>query len=176
MTKNTKTIFAALIFTAFVLLLALGLRNDPQKLPSTLINKPAPSLKLGAKKIDYRQLPGKAVLVNVFASWCVACVSEHQFLQQLNLDKSIYLLGLNYKDKPDDLAAWLHRYGNPYQGIALDPSGVVAIDWGVYGTPESFLIDKRGIIVYKHVGPINAEIWQQEFIPILENLPREAHG
>jgi len=165
-------------FAALGGLLAVGLRLDPRRIPSPLIGKPVPVFSLPPVKgrilgLSSAGLVGEASLVNVFASWCVACREEHPVLMRLKEEHLVPIHGLNYKDKPDDAAAWLDRLGDPYTRTGADLDGRVAIDWGVYGVPETFVVDLRGRIAYKHIGPITPEALQRKILPLVERLRRE---
>lgn len=168
------------VFAALVLLFLFRLfAGDPSKLPSALIGKPAPLLTLAAVEgltQDGRAVPGfgpaelqtgRPVLVNVFASWCAPCHQEHPFLMELARDGRLRILGLNYKDKPENARRFLGRLGNPYVAVGVDPDGRNAIEWGVYGVPETFLVDGKGIIVFKHVGPLTPEIIRDRLGPAI---------
>lgn len=168
------------VFAALVLLFLFRLfAGDPSKLPSALIGKPAPLLTLAAVEgltLDGRAVPGfgpaelqagKPVLVNVFASWCAPCHQEHPFLMELAKDGRLRILGLNYKDKPENARRFLGRLGNPYVAVGVDPDGRNAIEWGVYGVPETFLVDGKGTIVFKHVGPLTPEIIRDRLEPAI---------
>jgi cytochrome c biogenesis protein CcmG/thiol:disulfide interchange protein DsbE len=158
-----------LVFAALVVLLYLRLdAGDPSRLPSALIGKPAPALALqpleglmrdGAPLpgLDPAALTGRVTLINVWASWCQPCHEEHPQLMRLAADKRISLVGINYKDAPDNARRFLGRYGNPFAAVGVDANGRTAIEWGVYGVPETFLVSRDGKIVYKHVGPITEE-------------------
>lgn len=145
-------------FAVLVVLLAIGLTLNPRLVPSPLIGKPAPEfelpLLLKQGSFSNKDLIGHVTLVNVWASWCFACRQEHETVKSLGR-KGVRIVGLNYKDEPDDAKMWLERLGNPYQFIAADQTGRIAIDWGVYGAPETFLIDKSGIIRHKVIGPLS---------------------
>ncbi|MFH0344086.1 MAG: DsbE family thiol:disulfide interchange protein [Chromatiales bacterium] len=175
----------ALPLTAFVLLIALlvvGLRRDPRLVPSPFIDNPAPGFDLPqlrdpAKRITTDDLKGTATLVNVWASWCVACRDEHPLLLDLARTSELRIIGLNYKDERKQALAWLRRLGDPYEKIAYDGDGRAAIEWGVYGVPESFLVDAGGVIRLKHVGPLTPEVVASELLPRLrETGPRSANG
>ena len=158
-----------------IILLGRGLSLHPTLVPSPLVNKPAPNFELPTlfdeKKItSNHDLFGHVTLLNIWATWCVACAEEHAFLMELAQKKQFALYGLNYKDNPDAAKKWLKQYGNPYQRIAIDPNGTAAIDWGVYGTPETFIIDQNGIIRYKQIGPITADSWEKTLRPLIEKL------
>ena len=156
--------------------LGIGLFLDPSLIPSPLIGKAVPEFKLppvkgrklGLESADLRK--GEVSIVNVFASWCVACLEEHPFLMRLGASNTVKLHGLNYKDKPDDAANWLDKYGDPYKRTGADIKGLVGIDWGVYGVPETFVIDKEGKIAYKHIGAINEKILNETLLPLIEKL------
>lgn len=151
-----------------------GLSLDPKQLPSQFVGKNAPKLNLPSFKqgevISSQAMLGKVWLLNVFASWCMACLDEHAMLMDIKTHFDIPLIGLNYKDDKTSLAQWLKSYGNPYSQIAIDSDGLAAIDWGVYGAPETFIIDKKGVIRYRYVGVITPKSWQQQFIPLIEQL------
>lgn len=166
--NRALTTLPLLILASMLFLLWRGLYKDPSKIPSPLIGKPAP---LGA--FSSQDLHGKISLVNVWASWCDACAQEHPFLLELSQHK-VRLFGIDYKDQASAAREWLQQHGNPYQRVAMDPTGQAAMDWGVYGTPETFVIDKHGIIRYKQVGPINADVWYKELAPLIKKLEQES--
>lgn len=164
-----------LVFLVIAIFLGIGLTRDPRYVPSPLINKPAPEFDLPAVQgrtlgLSDKDLYGEVSLLNVFASWCAACREEHPFLMALNREGYIPIHGLNYKDEPKDAAAWLDQFGDPYTRTGADVAGSVGIDWGVYGVPETFVIDKNGRIAYKHVGPIYKKDWQGTIKPLIEKL------
>ena len=166
------------VFTLLVLFFWRGLSLDPQQLPSVQIGKPLPLFRLptlGNKQVELTSadLKGQVFLLNVWASWCYACTIEQLFLLQLKQD-GVTIFGLNYKDKTDDASKWLTEWGNPYKLVGEDVAGKVAIDLGVYGAPETFLVDKAGIIRYRHVGVLNADVWQQYFLPLIKQLEQAA--
>lgn len=158
-----------ILFIVFIAFLGRGLHLDPHRLPSTRIGQPLPVFELpslshqahGLKNTDLR---GKKSLLNVWASWCHVCEEEQVFLLQL-AHAGVPIYGLSYKDDPQQARQWLNTWGNPYVAIGQDQSGQVAIDLGVYGTPETFLIDERGVIQYRHVGALTEAVWQNEFLP-----------
>jgi cytochrome c biogenesis protein CcmG/thiol:disulfide interchange protein DsbE len=163
------------IFALLGLLLAYGLNLDPRKIPSPLIGKSLPAFTLGtvadpARRVGRDDLLGRAYLLNVWASWCVACRQEHPFLNQLARSKTVPIIGLNYKDKREDALAWLGSLGNPYELSLADNDGRLGIDLGVYGVPETFVIDKQGVIRYKQIGPITPEAWEQKIAPLVKEL------
>jgi cytochrome c biogenesis protein CcmG/thiol:disulfide interchange protein DsbE len=163
----------AVLFLALVAAFALGLGRDPKLVPSPLIGKPVPDFALPPVKgrslgLAAADLKGQVSLVNVFASWCVACREEHPVLMRLRAQVPIH--GLNYKDKPDDAARWLDGMRDPYTRTGADIDGRVAIDWGVYGVPETFVVDARGRIAFKQVAPITSEILEETILPLVARL------
>lgn len=175
--KKTFIVLPLLLFLVVVIILWRGLGLHPNQVPSPLIGKPAPAFELpilASKKITTnKDFIGHITLLNVWATWCYACAQEHEFLLELAKKEYFSLYGLNYKDNPIVAKEWLEKYGNPFRIVAVDASGKVAIDWGVYGTPETFVIDKKGMIRYKQIGPITPEIWDQNLKPIVEQLRNE---
>ncbi len=164
-------------FIVFVLLVGFfwrGLSLDPHHVPLAQLDKPLPKFQLqvlGNQQAKFTQasLQGQVTLLNVWASWCAACIDEQTFLLQLARE-GIIIYGLNYKDKSQDAKQWLSEWGNPYKLVGEDLKGTVAIDLGVYGAPETFLVDKKGIIRYRHVGVLDAFNWQKEFLPRINML------
>ena len=167
------------IFLVLVVFLGIGLRlGDPHELPSALINKPAPAfrlpqLKAPDKTISSEDMRGKVWLLNVWASWCIACQEEHPWLIKYAQSRVVPIYGLNYKDRREDALAWLEDLGDPYTVSAVDFDGRVGIDYGVYGAPETYVIDKAGMIRLKHVGPLTPDVWSNEILPAVQNLNRE---
>ena len=164
------------VFTLLVTFFWRGLSLDPQNLPSAQLGKPLPPFRLPILGDDQLALTpialhGQVVLLNVWASWCAACIDEQVFLLQL-AHEGVVIYGLNYKDNPQDAKQWLAEWGNPYKMVGADVDGKVAIDLGVYGAPETFLVDKAGIIHYRHAGILNAMVWQQEFLPRIKVLEK----
>jgi len=166
------------IFLVMVVFLGIGLTMDPRLVPSPLIGKQIPEFslppvqgrELGLKTAD---LQGEVSMVNVFASWCTACRQEHPLLLSLSRQDVVPIHGLNYKDQPDDAAAWLDELGDPYTRTGADRKGMVGIDWGVYGVPETFVVDKQGKIAYKHIGPIQDKDWQETLLPLIVKLQKQ---
>ncbi len=162
------------IFAGLVVVFLIGLRGDPQKLPSALIGKPAPQVALppveGVDRpgLTTAALQGQVTLVNVFASWCIPCHEEHPFLMELAKDSRFRLAGINQKDQPDNARRFLGRNGNPYALVGADTSGRASIEWGVYGVPETFVVGRDGVILFKHVGPITAESLRDRLRPEIE--------
>ena len=164
-----------LLFAVLVGFLARGLSLKPHEIPSPLINKPAPAFTLPTldapeQKISAQDLRGKVWILNVWASWCVACRIEHPLLVEFSRTSTVPIYGLNYKDKRDDATAWLGKFGNPYVRSLSDTEGLVGIDFGVYGVPETFVIDKNGVIRYKQIGPVTPEVLRDEIVPLLRKL------
>jgi cytochrome c biogenesis protein CcmG/thiol:disulfide interchange protein DsbE len=165
------------IFIVIIAFLWIGLGRDPREVPSPLIGKPAPAFKLTqlhetGKTLSNDDLKGKVWLLNVWASWCVSCRVEHPLLVQLGKANIVPVYGLDYKDKPDDGRAWLAQNGDPYSASIVDQDGRVGIDYGVYGVPETFVIDKSGVVRYKQIGPLTVEALQQKILPLVRELQR----
>jgi cytochrome c biogenesis protein CcmG/thiol:disulfide interchange protein DsbE len=162
-----------LVFAAVGIGLAVGLTRDPSTLPSALIDRPVPQFELpaldGGEGLSSADLKGRVSLVNVFASWCVPCRVEHPVLMRL-AEEGVPIFGINYKDPPDKAKAWLAELGDPFEEIGADRNGRVGIEWGVYGVPETFVVDAQGRIRHRHVGPIQARDLEQTLRPILAEL------
>lgn len=170
-----KAFIPLLIFGVLLGFLAVGLSLNPREIPSPLINKPAPAFSLPAldapeQKIAAQDLRGKVWILNVWASWCVACRIEHPLLVEFSKAGMVPIYGLNYKDKRDDAIRWLVNFGNPYTRSLSDIDGLVGIDFGVYGVPETFVIDKQGVIRMKHIGPLTPEVLRDDIIPLVRKL------
>lgn len=161
MTRILLLLSPLVVLVALVAVFALNMNRDPSLVRSVLLNKPAPSITLpavagvGVDGLDQSMLSGQVSVVNVFASWCVPCRAEHPFLEALKQETGARFLGINQKDVPDNAAKFLAELGNPYDAIGADSDGRVSIDWGVYGVPETFVVNAKGTITYKHVGPID---------------------
>lgn len=171
----TRYLIPAGVFAIVVVFLAVGLNLDPREVPSPLVGKPVPQFSLTRLKdpgltFSQEDLNGKVSLLNVWATWCVSCRAEHRVLLALAKSGKVDIYGLNYKDKREDALRWLQVLGDPYVANAFDGEGRVGIDWGVYGTPESFLIDKQGVIRHKVIGPITVEVLKDELLPLIEEL------
>ncbi|HSG97805.1 MAG TPA: DsbE family thiol:disulfide interchange protein [Woeseiaceae bacterium] len=155
---------------ALIVFLVLGLlHGDPRALPSPFIGKAAPEFELPTLKnpevtIGKQNLLGQYSIVNVWATWCVMCKVEHRFLLDLAASRTIPIYGINWRDSRPDAIGWLNELGDPYIASAYDADGRVGIDWGVYGAPETFLVDPEGTVIYKHLGPLDKDIWQREFV------------
>jgi cytochrome c biogenesis protein CcmG/thiol:disulfide interchange protein DsbE len=163
----------AFLFLAWFLLRGLSL--NPREVPSPLIGKPAPAFSKPKlhdmeKRVAPADLLGRPWVLNVFASWCGPCRAEHPLVQKIADAKIAPVLGLNYKDPPDQARAWLRQLGDPYSVIAVDIDGRAGIDWGVYGVPETFVIDKAGVIRLKHIGPLTPEVLDGKLLPLLREL------
>ncbi|MDH5300666.1 MAG: DsbE family thiol:disulfide interchange protein [Gammaproteobacteria bacterium] len=163
------------IFAVLVVFFFIGLGKDPGRLPSVLVDKPAPMFEVpellnSEATFSPEQMKGQVWMLNVWASWCEACRSEHPLFMEISRRGDVVMVGLNYKDERNDGLGWLQQLGNPYKSIAWDYSGDVGIDYGVYGVPETFLIDKEGVIRYKHVGPVSRQDWNEILLPKIKEL------
>lgn len=166
------------IFAALVALLVFGLGNDPRKVPSPLVGKPVPAFSLPdlldpTRTVTDADLRGQVSLVNVWASWCPSCRQEHAALLVLSELPGFQIIGLNWKDEGDQARTVLRLTGNPYDRNAYDPDNTVGLDFGVYGAPETFVVDPDGIIRYKHIGPIDAKVWEETLKPLIEKIRAE---
>ena len=166
------------IFIVLALILAWGLTQNSRNIPSVLIAKSVPQFSLPPVQgrtlgLSSTDLIGEVSLVNVFASWCVACREEHPLLLKLKAENVVPVHGLDYKDPPDDAARWLNTFGDPYMRTGADLDGRVAIDWGVYGVPETFVVGKDGRIAYKHIGPLTQEALDRTILPLIERLRQQ---
>lgn len=174
-----KYLLPLFLFVVLAVFLAIGLGLNPRQIPSPLIDKPAPGFVLpnladAQKQVQPADFKGRVWLLNVWASWCVSCRDEHPLLLQLAKQIDAPLVGLNYKDQTDAARQWLSRLGNPYFVNVVDAEGRTGIDYGVYGVPETFVIDKRGIVRYKHTGPVEAGDIERLFVPLIQRLQAEA--
>lgn len=166
------------VFLILVVALAWGMTRNPGTIPSVLIGKPVPQFRLPPVKgrtlgLSSEDLRGEVSLVNVFASWCVACREEHPIFMQVKADGIVPIHGLNCKDQPDNAARWLNTMGDPYTHTGADISGRVAIDWGVYGVPETFVITKDGHIAYKHIGAVTPHVLEEKLLPLIRRLQQQ---
>ena len=164
-----------LVFVVMVGFLAVGLQLKPREVPSPLINKAAPAFQLPLlaapdKTLSAQDLRGQVWILNVWASWCVACRVEHPLLVEFAKTTTVPIYGLNYKDKRDDAQRWLANFGDPYKQSLSDTEGLVGIDFGVYGVPETFVIDKAGVIRLKHIGPVTPEVLAGTILPLIKKL------
>jgi cytochrome c biogenesis protein CcmG/thiol:disulfide interchange protein DsbE len=165
-----RYLLPVLVFAGLLAVFAVGLQRDPSYVPSPLVGKPAPDFSLAAledpsRTVTRADLLGKVSLVNVWGTWCTGCRQEHDVLMEIARESGIPIYGLNWKDDPALARRWLLELGNPYVAVAMDLDGRAAIDWGVYGAPETFLLDADGTVLYKHIAPLTMEIWRREFVP-----------
>lgn len=170
-----KRFIPFIVFVVLAIFFYVGLSRNPREVPSPFIGKPAPAfaqpqLFEPAKTFAPADMQGQVWLFNVWASWCASCRDEHPHLVELAKTKRLPIVGLNYKDQPDAAKAWLAQLGNPYTLSAIDPEGKIGIDYGVYGVPETYLIDRAGIIRHKQTGPVTPEVWREKFEPLLKEL------
>ncbi len=168
-----------IVFMVLAVFLFAGLSLNPRQVPSPLIDKPAPEFELSQlhepeKILSSKDNMGKVWLLNVWASWCVACRDEHPLLVQLANSGLVPVYGLNYKDESATAMQWLRQYGDPYEVSVVDPEGRVGIDYGVYGVPETYVIDKQGIIRHKQIGPVTVKSMEETIIPLIIELQRQA--
>lgn len=165
------------IFLVLVVFFAIGLRRNPQEVPSPLIGKQVPDFKLPllsdqSKSMKPADRLGQVWLLNVWASWCRSCREEHEMLLELAKHGDVPIYGMDYKDKPEDAQEWLKSLGNPYTATVIDADGRVGIDFGVYGVPETYVIDKTGVIRYKLIGPVTNENLQNKILPLVKELQK----
>ncbi len=175
--KSWRLLIPLAVFVVLVVFLWVGLSRDPREVPSPLVGKPAPEFTLTQlhapdKKLSTADMKGQVWLLNVWASWCVSCRVEHPLLVELARADVVPLIGLNYKDRNELGKAWLAQNGDPYKLSVVDADGRVGIDWGVYGVPETFVVDKEGVIRYKQIGPITTEALQQKILPLVRQLQK----
>lgn len=179
-----KTFFIPLIaFTALLGLMLFGLNNDPKVIPSPFIGQAAPEFSLPKlykpeEMITAKQMKGQVWVLNLWASWCVSCRAEHKVLSRLIEKMQVPTIGLNYKDYGTEeyseaALGWLEKYGNPYQFVAVDTKGTAGLDWGVVGVPETFIVDKKGIVRYKFTGPVYDEVVDEILVPLIDKLRKE---
>jgi len=173
LTRIALLVLPLVALVALIALFALNINRDPNLVRSVLIDKPAPQFSLPAVEgldvpgFDTAKLRGQVTVVNVFASWCIPCRDEHPLLVALKAQTGVALYGINQKDAPENAKAFLDELGNPYDAIGADSNGRVSIDWGVYGVPETFVVDAGGIIVFKHVGPLSFRSVEAELLPAI---------
>ena len=180
-TRRIVLLVPLAVFVGLAVFFAIGLTLDPREVPSVLIGKPVPQFALPPVQgrtlgLATADLKGEVSLVNVFASWCVACREEHPLLMQISREGIVPVHGLNYKDAPADAARWLDQMGDPYRRTGADRDGRVAIDWGVYGVPETFVVDANGTIAYKRIGPITPDVWNNTMMPLIRSLQKQQKG
>jgi cytochrome c biogenesis protein CcmG/thiol:disulfide interchange protein DsbE len=177
MTRRLLYVLPVALFLMVAAYFALGLQRDPRIIPSALIDKPVPPFELPPLMDDKpglasTDLNGQVAMVNVFASWCVPCRYEHPLLMRLTADGVVAVHGINWKDKPTDARKWLAELGDPYARIGSDESGRAGIELGVYGVPETYIVDHDGRIRYKHVGPMTTQLLDDTILPLIESLER----
>jgi cytochrome c biogenesis protein CcmG/thiol:disulfide interchange protein DsbE len=167
-----KFLLPGAAFIALVVLFAIGLdpKRDIHALPSPLIGKPAPEFALtdvldASRSVSNATLKGQVYVLNVWASWCLPCRQEHQALLEISKQHVVPIIGLDYMDEREKAKQWLEQLGNPYSAVAFDTDGRTAIDWGVYGAPETYLVDARGRVIFKFISPVTQEVWEKEFLP-----------
>jgi cytochrome c biogenesis protein CcmG/thiol:disulfide interchange protein DsbE len=173
-----RFILPLVVFLVLAGFLYVGLGLDPREVPSPLIDKPAPAFNLPQmsdpnKRFSTEEMKGKVWLLNVWASWCVSCKEEHPVLMSLAQQNIVPIYGLDYKDKQEDGAMTLRQAGNPYTLVAMDRDGRIGIDYGVYGVPETYVIDKQGIIRYKQIGPVNYQNLREKILPLVAELQKK---
>jgi cytochrome c biogenesis protein CcmG/thiol:disulfide interchange protein DsbE len=166
----TRYVALLVAFLLMLVVFVIGLGLDPTKLPSPLIDNPAPEYELPRVKdplsmVGSADYSGQMVLVNIWATWCVGCRQEHDYLNELAARNDIPIYGINWRDQRKEALVWLEQLGDPYVASAYDEDGRVGIDWGVYGAPETFLVSADGVVLYKHITPMTEEVWQREFVP-----------
>lgn len=163
------------VFAIMIPVFIAGLQRNPSEIPSPLIDEAAPQYELPSllepgKTVGSADYAGRVALVNVWATWCVGCRQEHDYLMQLSRESDIPIFGLNWRDQRDAAIDWLRQLGDPYEATAYDADGRVGIDWGVYGAPETFLIGPDGTVLYKHISPLTDAVWREEFLPRIASL------
>ncbi|MBU2712522.1 DsbE family thiol:disulfide interchange protein [Zooshikella harenae] len=173
--KRLKLFIPLLVFLLLAGFLYQALYQNPRTLPSALLNKPFPVFSLpglgeNQKTLDASLLKGEVTLVNVWATWCPSCHVEHPFLLRLAQQQGVRIVGINYKDDTQQAKQWLAKLGNPYQATVVDASGDLGIELGVYGAPETYVVDRQGVIRYKHIGVIDERVWQESLQPIVSQL------
>lgn len=169
------------VFLVLAVFLAIGLTRDPSVIPTEMIDREMPQFELPelrqeAVTLSTEDLIGETVLVNVFGSWCVACLQEHPTLMQLSRDNTVRIVGVNWRDERDDALAWLAKHGDPYADIVFDAESDLVIEMGVTGAPETFVLDPSGRIRYKQVGPITPEVWKGTIRPVIDAIARESEA
>ena len=174
----SRYLLPLLAVIGLILFLVVGLkRGDPRALPSPYIGKPAPEFELPKLKdpeqtVGSKDLSGQLALVNVWATWCVGCRAEHPFLLELEANDTIPIYGINWRDTRPEALRWIQQLGDPYVASGFDGSGRVGIDWGVYGAPETFLVSADGVVLHKHLGPLDRASWESDFLPLINGEGR----
>ncbi len=175
MDRRVLFVLPVVLLVGMAVLFAVGLRHDPSIVPSVLIDKPAPEFELpplrdGTPGLATADLKGQVALVNVFASWCIPCRVEHPLFMRLAEEGEVPIYGINYKNAPEDAKRWLAELGDPYTRIGADRDGRAGIEWGVYGVPETFVVDRTGTIRFKQVGPLTAQVLEKTILPLVREL------
>lgn len=178
--KRYLLLLPLILFGAMALMLGVGLKLDSSQVNSPLVGKPAPefqapSLQNPGRNVQLSDLKGQVALVNVWASWCTTCRQEHPYLMALS-EQGVPIYGIDYKDERAEAIAWLEKYGNAYQAVAFDAEGRVGMDWGVYGVPETYVVDRQGVIRYKHTGAITAHSLREKLQPLIATLRQEGEA
>ena len=168
-----RYVIPVVVFAVMIPIFVIGLGRNKNEIPSPLLNQQAPQYALPSldnpnATVGSDSYKGELALVNVWATWCVGCRQEHEFLMELSERNIVPIFGLNWRDQRDMALRWLDELGDPYFATAYDEEGRVGIDWGVYGAPETFLVNEEGVVVYKHLGPLDEATWQREFVPRLD--------
>jgi cytochrome c biogenesis protein CcmG/thiol:disulfide interchange protein DsbE len=168
----SKFLMPLVAFLVLVAIFVVGLTMDPSRIPSPLLEKPAPEFSLPSLQdpsieVGSANYANQLALVNIWATWCPGCRQEHGFLIELANEGAIPIFGLNWRDNRPDALQWLQSLGDPYMASGFDVDGRVGIDWGAYGAPETFLVDRNGIVIYKHIAPLTRAIWESDFLPLI---------
>ncbi len=168
-----RYVIPVVVFAIMIPIFVIGLGRNKNEIPSPLLDKQAPQFALPAlddpnSTVGSDSYSGELALVNVWATWCVGCRAEHEFLMELSQRNVVPIFGLNWRDQRDMALRWLDQLGDPYFATAYDEDGRVGIDWGVYGAPETFLVGADGVVIYKHIAPLTEDVWQSEFMPRIE--------
>ena len=169
---NAKFLLPLLAFLLLIGVFVVGLTKDPSRIPSPLVDNPAPEFSLPSlqdpdTQVGSANYEGQMALVNIWATWCPGCRQEHDFLMELSRENIVPIFGLNWRDSRPEALEWLRVLGDPYIVSAYDVDGRVGIDWGAYGAPETFLVDQNGIVIHKHIAPLTREIWERDFMPLI---------
>lgn len=169
----SKFMLPLIAFLVLVAVFVVGLTMDPSRIPSPLLQKPAPEFSLpslhdASQEVGSATYANRMALVNIWATWCPGCRQEHGFLIELANENIVPIFGLNWRDNRPDALQWLQTLGDPYVASAYDVDGRVGIDWGAYGAPETFLVDANGIVIHKHIAPLTREIWERDFLPLIQ--------
>lgn len=168
-----RYLMPGVLFVVMIPVFIVGMNRNKSELPSPLLDRPGPEFELPSlenpdQTVGSRDYAGQLALVNVWATWCVGCRAEHEFLMELRRRNEIPIFGLNWRDQREPALRWLNQLGDPYVATAYDEDGRVGIDWGVYGAPETFLVDADGTVIYKHISPLTERVWEDEFLPRIE--------